>query len=201
MERIKGTAFIPLMIVLCSALSVLAQETTGTPPGALTSPGNPAQGMSVLTQTVVRTQFAVVPEKRVFPAVPEYKPWLYPGLGHIALGEKGRGTGQAVIFSTVAAASISFFIAGQVNFRLCEDKYAEALAEIDYTARSNLLFQRTHYYNNFNILSSYAEAGFVAAAVVYVYSVLDYYYSRKRLSLVSFCPLPEGAELAYRRRF
>ena len=154
-----------------------------------------------MTQMVFRTQFVRLSQNNPVPAVPAYKSWAYPGLGHMAIGEKGRGTALAVIFSATVAASASFFIAGQVNYGLCEDEYAKALADVDYTSRSNHLFLRDRYFNRFNILTSYGEASLAAAVVVYAYSIFDYYYSRKRLSGISFYLSPTCTELAYRRKF
>jgi hypothetical protein len=200
MEYRKGTRIASLLLGLCCALPCAAQELA--PPGAPAEAVPAAAGaVTFMTQTVFLTQFVKSVRASRVPAVPAYKPWLYPGLGHIALGETGRGVGQAVIFSSTVAASAGFLIAGLVNFGICEDRYNEALAEIDYSARSNLLVQRDRYYNRYNILSSYAEASLAAAAVVYVYSVLDYYYSRGRLSRISLDSTPSGAQLAYRRRF
>jgi hypothetical protein len=157
--------------------------------------------VSVMTQLVFRTQFVRLGQNNAVPVVSPFTPWAFPGLGHMAIGEKGRGTVLAVIFSTTVVASASFFIAGEVNWGLCGDEYDKALAEVEFTTRSNHLFLRDRYYNRFKVLASYGEASLAAAVVVYAYSIFDYYYSRKRLSGISFYPSPGGAELAYRRKF
>ena len=58
--------------------------------------------VSVMTQLVFRTQFVRLERQNAVRDVPAYKPWIFPGLGHIAIGEKGRGTVLAVIFSATA---------------------------------------------------------------------------------------------------
>jgi len=196
----KGIIVYAVCVILAAvfpAFSQIPEAADVQAPGA-----EPA--LTVMTQTVFRTQFAAPVLNAGVPGFPARKAWLFPGVGQIGLGEKTRGVVQAGVFSAAVAASASFFIAGAVNFNYCQEKYAAALETIDYSARSNLLVQRDRYYNKYNILTSYAEASLIAAAVVYAYSIFDFYYTRgKRLRppSVSLFPGRNGLTLAYAGRF
>jgi len=185
-----------------------AQPAAGQPEAVQPAAMPPVQATQAaanlvqMTQLVWKTQ-TVRPRWRQ-PALPknlDQKAWFFPGVGQAGLGHKARGAVQATLFSVTVAASISFFIAGSANLDLCDKVYDNALAEIDYTKRSNLLVQRDRYYNQYNILTSYGEASLVAAAVVYAYSIFDYYYSRKRERIVSVSVDADEVQLAYRKRF